>query len=129
MAASEEPSPPSTASSNSSSKSMSRPEARESRPRISEGERWGLQRTQHAEIVVGVLEVVLRHHPVSGREGVASQLLVLLEHVLGVAANLDVVRSVGVEGAIGVLLRLAAAAADIAAAPRCGCGRAAASCS
>src|SRR5207302_10094184 len=48
-----------------------------------------LDGAQQAELVFGVLQVVLGEHPVAGRVRVTGQLLVLLEHVLGVAADLD----------------------------------------
>ena len=49
-----------------------------------------LQGAQDAEIVFGVLEVVLGQNPVTRRTGVAGQLLVALVDGLGVAADLDV---------------------------------------
>jgi hypothetical protein len=56
-----------------------------------------------------VLEVVLRQNPVTGCRRIPRQLLVLFENVLGVPANLDVLRAVGFKRAVGVLLlRLAA---------------------
>jgi hypothetical protein len=70
-----------------------------------------------AEVVFGVLQVVLREHPVAGRRRVAGELLVALEDGLGGAADLHIVRSVRLERAIGVVLGLApAATAAIAAA-------------
>src|SRR5690606_12638304 len=70
-----------------------------------------LHGAQQAEIVLGVLQVVLGEDAVAGRAGVARQLLVLFEDVLRVAAHLHAVRAVGVESAVRVLLlRLAAAA-------------------
>src|SRR5206468_6725788 len=53
-------------------------------------------------------------HPVAGRRGVAGELLVLFEDVLGVAAHLGAFRPVGIEGPVGVL-RLGLAAATAAA--------------
>lgn len=72
---------------------------------------------KQAEIVFGVLQVVLTEHPVTGRRGVAGELLVLFEDVLGVAADLRALGTVGVERPVGVLgLGLAAAAAATASA-------------
>src|SRR5207302_9328672 len=68
------------------------------------------------EVVLRVLQIVLGEHPVAGGAGVARQLLVLLIDVLGGAADLDPVRPVGIEGAVGVVLRLAAAASAATAA-------------
>jgi hypothetical protein len=76
-----------------------------------------LHRTQHAEVVLGVLLIALRQDAVAGGQRIARQLLILLEHVLSGAADLDAVGPVGLERAVGVVLRLAAsAAAPIAAA-------------
>ena len=72
---------------------------------------------EQAEIVFGVLQVVLTEHPVTGRRGVAGELLVLFEDVLGVAADLRALGTVGIERPVGVLgLGLAAAAAATASA-------------
>jgi hypothetical protein len=70
----------------------------------------GLEHAQDAEVMIGVLEIIFRHHPVARGKGVPRQLLVFFEHVLGVAANLDVFRAVRVEGAVHILLRLTPAA-------------------
>lgn len=75
-----------------------------------------LQRAKQPEIVFGVLEIVLRQDPIAGGAGVARQLLIAFEDVLGVATHLHVVGTVGLERAIGVLLRLAPAAAVAASA-------------
>lgn len=69
-----------------------------------------LHGAQDPEIMLGVLKIVLGEHPVAGRAGVTRQLLVLLIHVLGGAANLDAVRPVGIEGPVCVVLRFATAA-------------------
>jgi hypothetical protein len=69
-----------------------------------------LHGAKNPEVVLGVLQVVLRQHPISGRSGVTRQLLVLFVDVLGSAADFDVVRPVGIECAVGIVLRLAAAA-------------------
>ncbi len=61
-----------------------------------------------------MLQVVLAQHPIAGSRRVPRQLLVLLEDVLGVAADLDVVGPVGLERAVDVVLRLAAAATTAA---------------
>ena len=75
-----------------------------------------LHGAQRAEVVFGVLQVVLGENPVPGRRSIAGELLVALEDALGGAADLDVVGSVGLEGAVGVVLWLAPTAAAIAAA-------------
>ena len=68
-----------------------------------------------AEIVLGVLQIVLGQHPVAGRLRVAGELLVLFVDVLGGAAHLDAVGAVGIERPVGVVLRLAASAPAAAA--------------
>jgi hypothetical protein len=77
-----------------------------------------LHRAQHTEVVLGVLLVALGQHAVASGQGVARQLLVLLEHVLGGAPDLDAVGPIRLERSVGVVLWLAtaAAAASIAAA-------------
>ena len=76
-----------------------------------------LEGAQQAEVMFGVLQVVLGQHPVAGGRRVPRQLLVLFENRLGVAADLHAVRTVRIEGPVGVLLlRLAAASAAAAAA-------------
>ena len=57
-----------------------------------------------SEIVFGVLQEVLRQHPVAAGAGVPGQLLIFLEHVLGVSPHLDPFRTRRVERPIGVLL-------------------------
>ena len=75
----------------------------------------GLDGAQDAEIVLGVLQVVLGQNPVAGRRRVAGQLLVLLVDALGRAAHLDAFGAVRIEGPVGVvLLRLAAGIAATA---------------
>src|SRR5262249_14087951 len=59
-----------------------------------------LHGAQQAEIVLCVLQVILGQHPVAGRRGVAGELLVLFEHVLGVAPHLDAFGAVGIEGPV-----------------------------
>ncbi len=77
-----------------------------------------LHGAQQTEIVFGVLQIILGEDTVPGRGGVARQLLVLFEDVLGGSAHLDAFRTVGVEGPIGVLLLgLAPAASATAVAP------------
>src|SRR4051812_43766970 len=44
----------------------------------------------HAKIVIGVLEKVLRRNPVAGSAGVACELKILLEDLIGVAADPNV---------------------------------------
>jgi hypothetical protein len=61
--------------------------------------------------VLGVLEEVLRQHPVARGGRITGELLILLEDMLGMPPNLEVVRTVGLEGSVGVLLGFAAAAA------------------
>src|SRR5439155_13553838 len=81
------------------------------------GRTGGLHRPKQAEVVLSVLQVILAEDPVAGRRGVPGELLVFLEDVLGVAADLRALGAVGIERAIGVLgLRLAAAAAAASAA-------------
>ena len=67
------------------------------------GRAGGLHGPQQAEIVFRVLQIVLSEHPVASRRGVTSELLVLLEDVLGVAADLGALGTVGIEGPVGVL--------------------------
>ena len=72
----------------------------------------GLHGPDQAEIMLGVLQEVLGQHPVAGGGGVAGQLLVTLEDRLGVAADLDPLWAVGLQGPVRiVLLRLATGAA------------------
>jgi hypothetical protein len=65
----------------------------------------------HPEIVLGVLQVVFGRDPIAGRVGVAGQLLIFLIDVLSGPADLDPVGPVGIERAVGVVLRLAATTA------------------
>jgi hypothetical protein len=77
-----------------------------------------LHGAQQAEVVFGVLQIVLRQDAVAGCRRVARQLLVLFEDVLGGAAHLDPFGAVGIEGPVGVLLLgLAPAASAAAVAP------------
>ena len=76
----------------------------------------GLNRPKQAEIVLGVLQIVLAEHSVAGRIRVARELLILLEDVLRIAAHLDPLGAVRIESAVGVLLWLAAAASAAASA-------------
>ena len=87
-------------------------------------------RLDHAEIVVGVLPVGLRQDSITRRRRLASQRLIFIEHLVGVAADPDVGPAaveelVSIGRAIGiVMLRLvmvaaaATAAATIATAAR-----------
>ncbi|HEY5204146.1 MAG TPA: hypothetical protein VIJ63_06060 [Roseiarcus sp.] len=59
--------------------------------------------------MLGVLQVIFSQDTVAGGMGVTSQLLVFLIDVLSGAADLHPFRSVGIEGPVGVVLRLAAA--------------------
>ena len=68
-----------------------------------------------AEIMLRMLKIILGHHPVAARIGVAGQLQIFLVHMAGGAANLDL-RSRGIEGAVGVEAAAMAAAATIMAA-------------
>jgi hypothetical protein len=74
---------------------------------------WAL-RHQDAVIVFGVLEIVLLHHAVSGRAGIARKLEILLIHMCGGATNLDI-GTCGVErpivSVVVTVLRPAAASA------------------
>jgi hypothetical protein len=76
----------------------------------------GLHGPHRAEIVFGVLQVVLGQHPVTGRRGVPGELLVLFEDVLRGAAHLHAFGAVGIKRTVGVLLGLALASAAPAAA-------------
>ena len=49
-----------------------------------------LCRRDDAQIMLGVLVIVLGHHRVAGRLGIARQLQILLGDMLGIAADLDV---------------------------------------
>ena len=69
-----------------------------------------LDGAKQAEVMLCVLEVVLPQDAIASGVRVARQLLVFFENVLRIAAHLDAFRAVGVEGAIGVLLWLTAAA-------------------
>ena len=74
-----------------------------------------LHGAQQAEIVFGVLEIVLSKNAVAGRRGVTGELLIFLEDVLGVATHFRPFGAVGIERPVGVLgLRLAAAATPAA---------------
>jgi hypothetical protein len=64
-------------------------------------------RRHDAVIVVGMLEEVLRRDAVTGRAGVARELQIFLEHLIGVAAHPDV----GAAAIVGMRLALPAAAA------------------
>lgn len=79
-----------------------------------------LHGAQQAEVVFGVLQIVLGQNPVAAGRGVARELLVLFKDELGAAAHLDPFGAVGIEGPVGVLLLglapAAAAAAAVAAA-------------
>jgi len=74
----------------------------------------GLHGSHQPEIVFGVLKVVFRQDPVARGLGVARQLLILFVNVLGGAPHLHALGAVGIEGAIGVVLRLAPTAATAA---------------
>lgn len=81
------------------------------------GRAGGLHGPKKAEIVFGVLQIVLAENPVAGGRRVPGQLLIFLENVLGVAAHFGPFGTIGIEGSVGVLrLRLAAASATPAAA-------------
>ena len=75
-----------------------------------------LHGAQQAEVVLGVLKVVLRQDAVAGRARIPGELLVFLKNRLGVAADFDAFRPAGIEGPVGVLRLLAAATAPAAAA-------------
>src|SRR5208283_5633483 len=60
-----------------------------------------VHRVQDAEIVLGVLEIAFRHHPVAARGRVAAELQVFLEQLLGGAADADV-RAAAVEDVVTV---------------------------
>ena len=65
--------------------------------------------------MLGVLQIVLGQNPVAAAGCVARQLLVFVEHVLGVAAHLDPLGTIGVERAVGVVLLWLVATAAAAA--------------
>jgi len=68
-----------------------------------------------AEIMLRMLKIILGHHPVAARIGVAGQLQIFLVNMAGGTANLDL-RSRGIEGAVGVEATAMAAAIVMAAA-------------
>lgn len=72
-----------------------------------------LNRPQDSEIMLSVLQIVLGQNSVAGRRGVTRQLLVLLEHVLSMAADLNAVGAIRLKCAIGILRRLTAAIAAL----------------
>ena len=53
--------------------------------------------------MLAVLQVVFRKHGIAGGGRIAGELLILLVDVLRMTTDLDVVRPVRVEGAVGVL--------------------------
>ena len=61
-----------------------------------------LERAQDAVIVLGVLLIVFGQHPVAAGGRIAGQLLIALVHGLGVAADLDVLGTLGVPGPVGI---------------------------
>src|ERR1700722_756740 len=60
-----------------------------------------VHRVQNAEIVLGVLKIAFRQHPVAARGRVTPKLQIFLEQLLGGAADADV-RSAAVEDMIAV---------------------------
>jgi len=69
-----------------------------------------------AEIVFGVLQIVLGQNPVAATGRIPRQLLIFVKDMLGVAAHLDPLGTIGIERAVGiVLLGLVAAAPATAA--------------
>ena len=56
----------------------------------------------------GVLQIVLGENPIAAGGRIAGQLLIFLVDALGGAADLDALGAIGVEGAVGVVLLLAA---------------------
>lgn len=75
-----------------------------------------LHGAQQAEVVFGVLQIVLGQNPVAAGRGVACELLVLFKAELGATAHLDPFGAIGIEGSVGVLLLGLAPAATAAAA-------------
>ena len=71
-----------------------------------------VHRIEDAEIVLGVLEVALRHHPVAAAGRVAAKLEVLLEQLLRRPADAQV-RTVAVEDVVAIERDTAAAAATV----------------
>src|SRR5580704_9255121 len=66
-----------------------------------------LGRTQDAEIVLGMLEIVLRHHPVAGRVRIARHLQVFFVHMRSGAADFDF-RPARIEGPVRIVVVTAA---------------------
>ncbi len=73
-----------------------------------------LHGAHHPEVMLGVLKVVFRYHPVAGGMRVAGKLLIFLIDVLGSAANFDAVGTIGIKRAIGVVLRSSPSSATTA---------------
>jgi hypothetical protein len=72
------------------------------------GAHLGTLRHQYPIIVLGVLEVVLLHHAITGGAGIAGELQVLLVHMGGGAANLDI-RSGGIKRPVVIVVMVVAA--------------------
>ena len=75
-----------------------------------------VHRIQNAEIMLGVLEVALRHHPVATAGGITAKLEIFLEQLLRRAANANV-RPVAVEHVVAVERDTPASAAALVAKP------------
>ena len=71
-----------------------------------------VHRVQDAEIVLGVLEVALRHHPVAAAGRIAAELQVFLEQLLRRSADAQI-RTVAVEHVVAVERDVATAASAV----------------
>ena len=71
---------------------------------------------EDAEIVLGVLEIALRHHAVAAAGRVAAELQVFLEKLLGGAAQAQI-RPIAVEDVVAIERDVAAMVPDSAATP------------
>jgi len=77
-----------------------------------------LQGAQDAEIVFGVLHVVFGQHPVAAGGRIAAELLIALIDRLGVAADLDVLRALGIPRPVRIAaVGVAGTAAGLSVAP------------
>jgi hypothetical protein len=76
--------------------------------RLLVGAHLGTLRHQYPIIVLGVLEVVLLHHAITGGAGITGELQVLLVHMGGGAANLDI-RSGGIKRPVVIVVMVVVA--------------------
>ena len=68
----------------------------------------GLNGTNNPEVMFRMLQIILGQNAITGRRGVACELLIFLKNGLGWAAHFDVLRPIGLEGSVGIMLRLSA---------------------